>query len=95
MIGSRDLIRALRIALLEPTAQLRKLERNGDYTSRRALMEAAKTLPFGAVWDYYCLKQGVPVGDAWLAKVKHYERDVSANRFRSGRTSGVILKAPG
>ena len=27
-----------------------------------------KTLPAGAVWDYYCERQGVPVGDAWLAE---------------------------
>ena len=44
------------------------------------VMEEAKTLPFGAVWDYYCLKQGVPVGDAWLAEVKAYEKDVLSKR---------------
>ena len=57
-----------------------KLERDGDYTSRLALMEEAKTLPFGAVWDYYCLKQGVPVSDAWLAEVKSYEKAVLSKR---------------
>ena len=49
------------------------LERAGDYTSRLALREEAKTLPFGAVWDFYCLQQNVPVGEAWLAEVKAYD----------------------
>ena len=43
-------------------------------------MEEAKTLPFGAVWDYYCLKQGAPVGEAWLAEVKQYEKNVLSKR---------------
>ena len=66
-IGGRNMIRALLMAMLEPHAQYKKLERKGDYTARLALMEEAKTLPFGAVWDYYCLKNDVPVGEAWLA----------------------------
>jgi L-rhamnose isomerase len=66
--------------MLEPYPLYKKLEREGDYTSRLALMEEAKTLPFGAVWDYYCMKQGVPVGDAWLAEVKRYEREVLSKR---------------
>ena len=43
-------------------------------------MEEAKTLPFGAVWDYYCLKQGVPAGEAWLDEVKSYEKNVLSKR---------------
>jgi len=43
-------------------------------------MEEAKVLPFGAVWDYYCEKMGVPVGEGWLAEVKRYERDVLSAR---------------
>jgi L-rhamnose isomerase len=79
-IGARNMLRALCIAMLEPHAQYQQLEREGDYTSRLALMEEAKTLPFGAVWDYHCLKRDVPVGDAWLAEVKEYERTVLAKR---------------
>lgn len=79
-IGARNVLRALCLALLEPHAQYKQLEREGDYTSRLALMEEAKTLPFGAVWDYYCLKQSVPVGAAWLAEVKRYEKDVLSHR---------------
>ena len=42
------------------------MEVDGDYTGRLALLEELKGLPFGAVWDYYCLQQGVPVGIAYL-----------------------------
>ena len=52
------------LALLEPIDTLRKLENDGDYTSRLALLEEAKTLPYGAVWDAYCVSQGVPAGAA-------------------------------
>jgi L-rhamnose isomerase len=42
----------------------------------------SKTLPFGAVWDYHCATQGVPVGEAWLAEVKRYEKNVMNKRNR-------------
>jgi len=80
VIGTRNLLKALLKALLEPTGRLRSLESAGDYTSRLALLEEAKTLPFGAVWDYYCAGSGVPVGEAWLEEVKQYEKDVLARR---------------
>jgi L-rhamnose isomerase len=80
VIGARNLLRALCIAMLDPVARLKQLELDGDYTSRLALMEEAKTLPLGAVWDYHCLKQGVPVGEAWLAEVKTYEENVLIKR---------------
>ena len=79
-IGVRSMLKALLLAMLEPTATLCKMEIGGDYTSRLALTEEAKTLPFGAVWDYYCQKQGVPVGMAWMDEVKKYEKDVLAKR---------------
>ena len=78
--GTRAMIKALLFAMLEPTALLREREAAGDYTSRLALLEETKTLPAGAVWDQYCLAQGVPVGAAWLNEVKRYERDVLAAR---------------
>jgi L-rhamnose isomerase len=80
VIGTRCMLKALLIALLEPSQKLREIEAAGDYTSRLALSEELKTLPFGAVWDYYCLQQGVPVGPAWLDEVKSYERDVLSKR---------------
>lgn len=80
VIGTRNMIKALLLALLEPADKLRQLEAGGDYTSRLALLEELKTLPAGAVWDYYCKQQNVPVGSAWLADVKAYERDVLSKR---------------
>jgi len=67
------------MAMLEPPA-LRKAEREGDYTTRLALMEELKTMPWGAVWDAYCESKNVPTGDAWLQQVKQYERDVLSLR---------------
>ncbi len=79
-IGARGMIKALLMALLEPTTRLRRLEAEGDFTSRLALLEEAKTLPYGAIWDAYCERQGVPVGEAWLAEVKRYETEVLSKR---------------
>jgi L-rhamnose isomerase len=80
VIGMRNMIKALLIAMLEPTEALKKVEVEGDYTSRLALLEEAKTYPAGAVWDYYCMKLGVPVGEAWLKEVKTYEAEVLSKR---------------
>jgi len=79
-IGTRNMIRALLIALLEPTDRLRAAEAAGDFTTRLALQEETRTLPFGAVWDYYCATQNVPVGEAWLAEVKIYEKEILSQR---------------
>jgi len=80
VIGGRNMLRALLLALLEPIDQLRRLELAGDTTGRLALLEEAKGLPFGAVWDYYCLRQGVPVGYAFMDAIRDYERRVLAER---------------
>ena len=79
-IGTRNMIKALLFALLEPTAKLKAAEEAGDYTARLALLEEAKLLPAGAVWDYYCQQQGVPAGTGWLNEVKQYEKDVLSKR---------------
>ena len=73
------MIRALLIALLEPPA-IKTSEAAGDFTSRLAMQEEAKTLPIGAVWDFYCEQKGVPVGHAWLTEMKQYEKDVLSKR---------------
>lgn len=78
-IGTRNMIRALLVGLLE-TPLIRTAEAAGDFTTRLALQEEARTLPFGAVWDFYCEQKGVPVGDAWLAEVKNYEKSVLNKR---------------
>jgi L-rhamnose isomerase len=80
VIGTRCMIKALLIALLEPTERMRSLEAEGDLTSRIALLEELKTMPYGAVWDYYCQKSDVPVGVEWLAAVKAYEKTALAAR---------------
>jgi L-rhamnose isomerase len=79
-IGTRNALRALLMALLEPIGQLREMEDAGDHTGRLALLEEAKSLPFGAVWDAYCQRQGVPIGIAFLAEVRQYEQSVLAAR---------------
>ncbi|WP_248928038.1 L-rhamnose isomerase [Paenibacillus hamazuiensis] len=76
VIGTRNTIKALLRAMLDPVEALRKAELEGDYTTRLALTEEFKTYPFGAVWDYYCASKGVPVREEWLAEVKVYEREV-------------------
>jgi L-rhamnose isomerase len=78
-IGTRNTLKALMMALLEPAA-LREAEKSGDFTTRLALMEENKSLPWGAVWDAYCESQNVPVGVAWLKEVKAYETSVLSKR---------------
>ncbi len=80
VIGARGMLKALLLALLEPSGTLRKLELQGDFTARLAMLEELKSLPFGAVWDCHCLRQGVPAGPAWLDEIKRYERVVQFRR---------------
>ncbi|MFP4542576.1 MAG: L-rhamnose isomerase, partial [Opitutales bacterium] len=79
-IGVRNMQRALLIALLEPTAKLREAELAGDYTTRLALFEAAKSLPFGAVWAQFCAQYEAPVDTALMDPIRTYEREVLAGR---------------
>jgi len=81
VIGTRNTIKALLRAMLEPVEALRQAELAGDYTTRLALTEEFKTYPFGAVWDYYCATQGVPVRESWLTEVQTYERAVQNKRM--------------
>jgi L-rhamnose isomerase len=80
VIGTRCMLKALLIAMLEPMDTLRKMEAAGDYTSRLGMLEELKTLPAGAVWDYYCQQRDVPVGSDWIGEVKDYEKRVLAKR---------------
>ena len=80
-IGTRSMIKALLAAMLDPIADMRKQEKSGDYTSRLATLEEMKTMPFAAVWDYYCQSQDVPVGLAWLKELKKYETEVQSKRI--------------
>jgi L-rhamnose isomerase len=79
VIGTRSLLRGLLLALLEPPG-IRAAEAAGNHTARLALQEEARSLPMGAVWDYYCETQGVPSGSRWLAEVERYEQEVLSLR---------------
>ncbi len=81
VIGTRNAQRALLLALLEPTHRLREMEVAGDYTGRLALLEELKGMPLGAVWDYFCLKQGVPVGFSFMDEIRAYEKQVLSGRL--------------
>ncbi len=78
-IGMRNSRKALLSACLAPAA-IRQAERSGDWTTRLAVQEERKTLPLGAVWDYYCMTRGVDAGQDWLKRVKQYEADVLSKR---------------
>lgn len=80
VIGTRNTIKALLKALLEPTDKLKEYELNQDYTSRLAVLEELKSYPWAAVWDYYCLQQDVPVREEWLNAVRQYEKAVLSKR---------------
>jgi L-rhamnose isomerase len=80
VIGSRNTLKALLAALLDPVARLRELEAAGDSTGRLALFEEARTLPLAAVWDEHCRRLGVPADRAWMDRVKGYEKDVLSRR---------------
>ena len=67
-------------ALLEPTELIVAAEKENRLGDRLALQEEAKSLPFSAVWDQYCLRNDVPVGTAWLEDVRTYEKDVLLKR---------------
>jgi L-rhamnose isomerase len=80
VIGTRAMQRALLLALLEPIEGLREMEVAGDYTGRLALLEELKGLPSGAVWDYFCSQQGVPVGMRFMDEIRDYEEQVLSKR---------------
>ena len=81
IIGTRATQKCLLQALLEPLAKLREYENSGQGFELLALMEEAKTLPFGAVYDYFNLKNNVPVGEDFIANVQEYEKNVTSKRI--------------
>lgn len=78
VIGMRNMQKALLKAMLEPVVALKRLELDCDFTSRLACLEDMKAMPWQAVWEYFCEKNGVPVN--WLPEVKRYEKDVTWKR---------------
>jgi L-rhamnose isomerase len=80
VVGTRALRKGLLYALLEPTPLLAGAEAEGRGADKLALLERCRELPFGAVWDYACLKAGVPAGSSWLADMHAYESKVLGKR---------------
>jgi len=76
VIGARATLKALLAALLEPVSRLREMDAAGDGAGKLAMLEEQKTMPLGAVWDYYCLRAGVPDGRDWMSEVRNYEAAV-------------------
>ncbi|MEY3480403.1 MAG: hypothetical protein RIQ71_1178, partial [Verrucomicrobiota bacterium] len=81
VIGIRATQKALLLALLEPSALLRQAEESGNHTTRLALLEEAKSMPWGAVWDEFCRRSDVPTGASWLAEAESYGQETA--RLRS------------
>jgi len=80
VVGSRATQKCFMQALLEPLAQLREYEANGQLFERLALLEEAKSLPWNAVWDMFCLQNNVPVGEDFIAEIQKYETEVTSKR---------------
>lgn len=81
VIGARAVMKALLIAFLEPIEQLRTYEENEDYFARLALLEACKVMPFGAIWDYYCLSRKIPLEGEVIEQIHNYEKKELSKRY--------------
>jgi L-rhamnose isomerase len=79
--GIRSALKSLLIAMLEPTDKLLELEEGGQWFERLAMLEEMKAKPFGAVWDYYCLNNDVPVAQDYISEVTTYEEKVLSKRL--------------
>ena len=68
------------LALLEPIESLRKYEAQDMGFERLAMLEELKSMPWGAVWDMYCLQNGVPVGEEYIKDIESYEAEITSKR---------------
>jgi len=80
VVGARAVQQAFLYALLEPNKTLVKMEEQGKTFERLATLELLKSKPFGVVWDYYCMKNNVPVGQDYIDEIVKYEKDVLSKR---------------
>lgn len=80
VIGTRSTQKCLLQALLEPIETLRSYEACGKGFERLALLEEAKSMPWGAVWDEFCRRSGVAVGESYIAEIDAYEKEVLSKR---------------
>ena len=80
VIGTRAVQKAFLIALLEPSGKMKEMEEQGKNFERLAMLEELKTMPFAAVWDYYCMQQNVPAGMDYIPEIQQYEAEVLSKR---------------
>jgi L-rhamnose isomerase len=80
VIGARATRQAILCGLLDPSAGMKAAENAGKGHERLALMENARALPWGAVWDELCERDGVPPGAKWLKDVARYEKQIQSKR---------------
>ena len=79
-VGFRSWQKALLSALCTPNAALKALQDENRLTELFVMHEELKTLPFGAVWDEYCERCGIPAGAKWFEEVEKYEKEVLLKR---------------
>jgi len=82
VVGARNMRKALLFALLEPVDRLKEAEKEFDFTQRLVVMEEEKSMPWAAVWEYYCATQGIEYGSDWLQTVRRYEEKTLSERGR-------------
>jgi L-rhamnose isomerase len=80
VIGIKATQKAFLQGLLEPLAKIREYEDNGQYFERLALLEESKSLPWNAVWDYFCLKNNIAIGEDYIADIQQYEKEITGKR---------------
>jgi L-rhamnose isomerase len=76
--GVRNLQKALLFALLQPNAELKKLQNENNFTEVMYFQEEMKTMPFGEIWNEFLAREGV--AENYLAPIKEYEREVLLKR---------------
>ena len=79
-VGFRSWQKALLSALCTPNAALKALQDENRLTELFVMHEELKPLPFGAVWDEYCERCGIPAGAKWFEEVEKYEKEVLLKR---------------
>lgn len=80
VVGARATQKSVLRGLLEPVAKLSELELTDRNFQKLALMEEAKAMPFGDVWNMFCLRNNVPAGADFIADIEKYEADVTSKR---------------
>ena len=80
VIGMRNMQKALLYALLSPNKKLKALQDEGKFTELMMQQEEIKTYPFGDIWNEFCERNGVPVGESWFKDVEEYEENVLLKR---------------